>query len=1011
MKRHYINKPALPFAFLILFLFLCQIVTAQRYPFYELNVENGLVQSQPRDMIQDKAGHLWIATLGGLSRYDGESFVNYTVRDGLNSNNLSTIAADKQGNIWIGSVTGLTKFNGRQFTHYTVQPDTPAANMVSHIKVTDNNELLFLSSGKLYRMVNNKPQRYAVPDGNSVLTTIMTEKNGLWLAKVGGTIFRKSGSRIDSFQVPANPNVSNITVVYEMLKDSKQRYWFVANTGLYTLDSGRIVLAKTRNQRMDLLPALLSITEDRNGALWIGTYSGVMRIADSMVQFFNKRSGLSDNPFLSMLTDVEGNVWMASDGQGVFRYSGVQFTVIDESTGLPSAQVMSIGTDGGGRVFLGTFDAGLFVYEGGVVTPISLPLTTPPSITALRYRNGSLWLGTRGAGLWRWNGKYFFSYMAQSGKLPSNYITALYTDRSNRLWVGCVNGLTVVDKDTFKKIPVGQVSVMNFLQLGGDSMLLATSEGLRLYVDGQILKFITNTELDKAEPQCFTLKGDELWTGTSDNGVIVYNLRTGKTFVINRSNGLQSDFIYNIIEDDNGNIWTGTGYGIHRISMSTDGKPSVYFFGKGHGMKGMESNHNAVLKMKDGSIWFGTTNGALHYKPGSKIVDPQPTGIVMRSVKLVGEQSMNSSWYDSTDVWYQVPYDLRLPYQKNNITFSFHAISLANNEQIRYRYRIEGLVETWSEWSATNVVTFSALPPGKYTFHIQSMALGSSQPPKDLLYPFEIITPFHKTTWFRLLILGACILLGVSIQYLANSRKQRRLKLLEQLRREEQSKVRQRTAEDFHDEVGNRLTRINVLTNVLRSKMPLSTPETDRILEKIQENAAQLYSGTRDILWSLKPSNDNLYEVIHRIRDFGGELFQDTNIHFTFFGSDEKWRDYRLPMDVSRNLIMIFKEALNNTLKYSGATEVRLEAYLRPDRALQIILTDNGVGFDPQYVKKGHGIDNMNVRASRIHGRLYIDSRKDKGTILNLTFRLPKDHYKLKKAELMGKEQEQEQEQ
>ena len=241
------------------------------------------------------------------------------------------------------------------------------------------------------------------------------------------------------------------------------------------------------------------------------------------------------------------------------------------------------------------------------------------------------------------------------------------------------------------------------------------------------------------------------------------------------------------------------------------------------------------------------------------------------------------------------------------------------------------------------------------------------------------------------MVLAACILLGVSLQYLANQRKQNRLKLVEELRREEQNKVRQRTAEDFHDEVGNRLTRINVLTNVLKNKIGVLTPDADRLIHQIQDNTAQLYGGTRDILWSLKPSNDNLYEILHRVRDFGGELFQDTEIDFEFVGTDDRWLNYRLPLDVSRNLIMIFKEALNNCLKYAGATRVRLEAYLRDDHTLQMILTDNGKGFDMQYVKKGHGIDNMNVRAGRIHGRLYIDSMKGKGTITTLTFRIPKD--------------------
>jgi signal transduction histidine kinase len=108
-----------------------------------------------------------------------------------------------------------------------------------------------------------------------------------------------------------------------------------------------------------------------------------------------------------------------------------------------------------------------------------------------------------------------------------------------------------------------------------------------------------------------------------------------------------------------------------------------------------------------------------------------------------------------------------------------------------------------------------------------------------------------------------------------------------------------------------------------------------------------------------------------------------------FIGTDERWKRYKLPLDVGRNLIMIFKEALNNSLKYSGARQVKLEAYLKDDNVLQMVLTDNGKGFDIHNFKKGHGIDNMKVRAKRIHGILYMDSRPEKGTIINLNFRLP----------------------
>lgn len=268
---------------------------------------------------------------------------------------------------------------------------------------------------------------------------------------------------------------------------------------------------------------------------------------------------------------------------------------------------------------------------------------------------------------------------------------------------------------------------------------------------------------------------------------------------------------------------------------------------------------------------------------------------------------------------------------------------------------------------------------------------GNVQQIDEASFSFQIVTPFHKTNWFRLSVLFCCILIGTAFQYIVQKRKQNRWLLLERLRKEEQGKVRQRTAEDFHDEVGNRLTRINVLTNVLRNKLKNEHQDTQKILDKIEENTKQLYGGTRDILWSLNPNNDSLYEILLRISDFGSELFADTDIHFHFVGLSETWNSYKLPMDWSRNLIMIFKEALNNTLKYASATEVSLEVTLRQDEVLQIVLTDNGKGFDRQKSSKGHGIQNMQTRAERLSGKLYIDSRIDKGTILNLTFKIPKE--------------------
>ena len=967
---------------------LCPPAIAQRYSFYNLNVENGLIQSQAQCMVQDKYGYLWIGTLGGLSRYDGKNFTSYTVRDNMSNNIVNALDIDAAGNIWIGGPKGASSFDGKTFKHYIFQaPEKPLANTVSEIKVAADGKVWCRAGGKLFYITNGATRAFALPGNRNDVSAILPDGKEVWAACNNGTLYRYANGKWDSLQFN-EPELPGIPHVYKIFKDSKSRIWLTTNGGLYRATDSAIQVVTINRQPVYGLPVLYSITEDKKGGLWLGTNNGAVYFKDSSFSYYNKRNGLTDNNIFSILNDREGNIWFASDGQGVFRFSGSQFTLLDESMGLPSGQVTSIAATHG-RLYLGTYDAGLYAYENGQVYAAPMPEKPAPAITSICIRNGyEIWLGTRGSGLWKYDGVHFQSFTYPT--IHSNFISALYTDAQGRLWVGFNNGAMYYEDEVFYSVPVKQVPVMAFISLSTDSILMALNdginEGLKLYHNGNLLPFVTHAAPDSAFAQCFTKNGPQLWIGTSDNGVICYDLESHRSFTINKSNGLHSDFIYNIITDNDGNIWAGTGYGIHKISMQK-GLPIIKFYGRSNGITGMESNHNAVFKMPDGSIWFGTTNGAVHYNPKAKISNPEPISVALQSIKVFGENISDTSYYDSTDQWNKVPYNLHLPPAKNNITFTFQGISLSGMEQVKYRYRIEGLDEKWTEWSAMNTITYSAMPPGRYTLHVECMA-GDATQLRELIYPFTIITPFHKTGWFKFIIVLGCILLGITLQYIANVRKQNRLALLEKLRREEQGKVRQRTAEDFHDEVGNKLTRINVLTDVLKNKMGPLSPDTKRILEQIQENTAQLYGGTRDILWSLKPSNDNLYEILHRIRDFGNELFQDTDVEFRFIGTDEKWRNYKLPMDVSRNLIMIFKEALNNALKYARAKQVTLEVHIKQIDALQLVLTDDGQGFDKHNFKKGHGINNMNIRAKRINARLYLDSTPGKGTIINLTFRL-----------------------
>ncbi len=958
----------------------------QRYPFHNLNVDDGLVQSQATCLAQDKMGNLWIGTLGGLSRYDGRNFTNYTVRNGMLNNTVWSVAVDSQGYIWTGGTAGISRFDGRKFIHYS-KPQQSTRTISAQQIQTVSDTAWWRVQGEVYFITKGKIKYFAVPGPAETVSSILAEKGGIWVAN-DRAVYHYAKGKWDTcgYQIDSQQKAP---YVYRIFRDLDKTIWLTTSGGLYKMEDGNKFMPYLINGQPLTYPSLRSsITQDNSGALWLGTSNGVLKIADDKVQSYNKRNGLSDNTFFDLLTDAEGNVWMASDGQGIFRFSGSQFTVLDETMGLPSAQIMALASNRRDSLFLGTYDAGLYTFVDGKVNALPFPSNPVPGITSLCHtHSGKLWIGTRGRGLWSYDNEIFRQYEAPDRNFPSNLIQSLYEDPEHRLWIGFSNGAMLYEHDSFKTVFNKNMPVTAFLDVGGDKVLMATEAGIQQYQAGEVTDFKTNTIADSSSVNCFALKGEDLWIGSSENGLIRYNVVTGKSLVINKSKGLRSDFIYNVIADNDGNIWTGTGFGIHKITMNEGGEPMVTFYGKGQGITGMESNINAVLKQPDGGLWFGTTNGAIHYQPHTDIVSSAPTSIVLQSVKLGGENTIDRSYYDSTDSWYGIPYDLRLPYKKNNITFTFQAITLTGSQEVLYRYRMDGLETPWSDWSATNSVTYSALPPGKYVFHVQCSGRDEEHLP-ELTYSFEIITPFQKTTWFRFSVLIACILIGILLQYIVNSRKQRRERLLQKLRIEEQGKIRMRTAEDFHDEIGNKLTRINVLTSVLKSKAAL-TPETTRILGQIEDNTAQLYSGTRDILWSLKPSNDNLYEILHRIRDFGGELVQDTEVNFTFTGTDEKWRNFRLPMDMSRNLIMIFKEALNNSLKYSQAKNISLDVTLKNRNVLHMVLKDDGIGFDMHTLKKGNGINNMNTRAERLNGKLYIDSRANKGTIISLTFKIP----------------------
>jgi signal transduction histidine kinase len=303
-----------------------------------------------------------------------------------------------------------------------------------------------------------------------------------------------------------------------------------------------------------------------------------------------------------------------------------------------------------------------------------------------------------------------------------------------------------------------------------------------------------------------------------------------------------------------------------------------------------------------------------------------------------------------------------------------------------YHYKLEGLEENFSPWSPISSVVYPALPPGNYTFVVSAYIPGAGYSPDTERFSFAITGPFYRSRFFPYLVCLVLVLLTFVVWIMAVGIRKARRGKVEKIRRDEYDRVRQRTSEDFHDELGNKLTRISVLADILESRIECKA-EAAPLVAQIKSHVGSLYEGTREILWSLTPENDNLQGMVRHIREIGTELFHGTQVSFHFSDSLDNAAAVSLNGEYSRNIIMIFKEAMNNILRHADARNAWLGVTPLADQMVRFDLQDDGSGFDPQGHKKGYGLGNMKVRARRIDANLQIGSAPGLGSTLRLTVR------------------------
>lgn len=968
-------------------LLICGSVFSQKYNFVNWTVEDGLVQSQSSFICQDQYRQLWIGTEGGISRFDGKKFITYTIQDGLPANHINTMLSDLKGNMWIGTDNGLCVYDGKTFKSFKASSNNILQiqqNKNGTIYALDNYNLVSLAGDTLKKIIvtNDSSEKISslnkTPSGELILSVykkgIYGIRNNKWISLVS---FKDQQKRY---------------FIRKIYISSKNDTLLISSRGLFQIKRGQVQPYLLNGKISFLDQSILCIAEDNKQNIWLGTEQGVFKLEGDHAIHFDEKSGFTDNSINHIYKDVENNLWFATNGDGIYKFRENTFTYYDKSSGLSNTIVMGVVQTPNGQIYTATYGGRLYkVNSKNDLEPLKhkgQDVLNDFKINCLYADNeGDVWIGTTNGGVYTYHEKKGLKKIpAKPDSIIGSTVT-FFKDSNGNMLIGTNQGLFVLKKEEgLLLIKTPRMLVTDMQAFDGEYTIVATSKGIYLLDKHYHLKPFYQEKLGKASVLCLAKNKDNIWIGTTDKGVINFNYKTGKTINYTSINGLPSNFIYSIDVSVKNKAWIGTGFGISNLQLNDSGKVlAIKNYGRSDGLLGMECNHNSLLKASDSSLWFGTTKGLFHFNPPTSILEKNQPLILLRSVKLFSSVISDSLLYESPGSWFNVPEGLKLESKQNHLTFELGSIYFTNPEDVLYKYKLDGIDKEYTITNNPNI-TYPALPPGKYSLKVMGITKSGNLSSNQLNYSFEIKKAFYQTGFFQMFVILLLIGTGALMAYVftrgKQKRKQKAKELLEQIREEEFVKLRQRTAEDFHDEMGNSLTRISVLTDVLKSKINNTEPEITKLVQQIKENTSSLYNGSRDIIWSLNSQNDGLFEIVEHIKDIGNELFQETSIDFNLVHNIAASPALKLKLDYSRNMIMIFKEAYNNILKHAKAAVVNVDIELNSEKELRIIIRDNGVGFNTELVKGGNGIKNMKNRVSRMNGSITLQSSPNGNTEL-----------------------------
>lgn len=944
-------------------------VHSQDFSFVQLGKNEGLKHSQLLDISQDHNGNLWLGTATrSVYRFDGREFFEYKLYPSNYEGTLYTlrVRVDQANAVWILTNIGLLTFDG-----VTTQKVPIVGNLSIGIKshlITDfhNDKWILDEKGVVFQLVNDTLTERKDITGltESAIIGFVQEGNSVpMFYTADGKIVKPTDGISSEIEVESFKGVTDV----KFISKEEDDYIVASSESIYAYDS----LGERESTLVSglAIEQLSHLIKDRDGVLWYIANNKLYTVnKDHLVKRVSGSTSLSENDVFGLFKDKDKAVWLSVDVQGLLKHrkqfwrkleatKGVDITAMAE---MPSGEVVfgsynhgilgldkpllvgkpiaCLTVDREGRLLVGTLRDGLFEVQNGIVKKLFPSTNQPLDVHGISTQGDSILIGTS-EGVYILQGAQMHRFaLGKNGSIPTSVPRKV---NDTLYFAGSASGL---------------------LKIYGDSVMQANQHSL---------KNSTIYDIKKHKNGLFSIIGEF-------SSITLLNEKFKFISSLNLRSIVSNVLLFEMIDTDH---WlVGSNDGLFKLGIRNDSLYTVKKFDKLDGYFNDELYVGSSLILDNGEIVVGTVDGAYMYNPthGEDTSVPPITYIT-------GVELPPSAQVSSLSGYFGLPVDLKLKYHQNDITFSFSGCSLSNPYSMQFQYMIEGLDSDWSPLNTSQKVTYASLPPGKYSFRVQAVSEGIVWGTVSS-FPFEIEAAFWQTLPFYLFVIVFIALTVFTIIYHYSHAKVRKLKLMEELRIAESTRLRKQMAMDFHDEMGNRLASMLTQASLLKSKY--SKNELVAYFDFFESNAHAIYHGTKDFIWSIDITSNNLLEVVAYLRDFGVTFFERNGIVFNVsMDILDKQFDVPLPEGHNRDIILIFKEVMTNSLKH-GSCHNTFFSIQRNAANFVFTFEDDGIGIVNK--KTGNGMRNMKLRASRIGASFTVENRANGGVIVELTYKLSK---------------------